>query len=44
MIVRPLEDILGTISGLDRLTATAYANEADIDSSSSTVSTWTWPR
>ena len=31
MIVRPLEDILGTISGLDRLTATAYANEADID-------------
>ena len=31
LIVHPLEDVLGTLNGLDRLTATASANDARID-------------
>ena len=31
MIVRPLEDILGTISGIERLTSRASANSAEVD-------------
>ena len=30
LIVRPLEDILGTVNGIDRLTATASANQGSV--------------